>query len=110
MNDRKTAEEAESVLKEINYELKTQPLTPEQRSKLERHAAALAGYLLNPWLPRDMTRRLIMAAIVLLGLQQAWVGNYQVFFWWALLPFFSPRLMGNCAYGLGRITRFFKGN
>jgi hypothetical protein len=47
-----------------------------------------------------------MAAIALLGAQQAiWAGNYEPLLWWLLLPFFSPRIVGECAYFLGRLKR-----
>lgn len=110
MADRQTYEEAKALLAEIQYELSTQSLTPEQRAELERHAAALSGQLLRPWLPVDWPRRLIMVAIVGVAIQQSFGGNFQVFFWWIFLPFFSPRIMGICAYALGRIGRIFKGS
>ena len=46
-----------------------------------------------------------MVAIVLFGLQQAWTGNYEPLVIWLLLPFFSPRIMGECAFLLGKICR-----
>jgi hypothetical protein len=104
----KDYEEAKDVLKEIRHELDTQPLTAEQRKELEMHAAALSGYLLRPWLPVSWTRRLLMVAIVLLGAQQAWVGNYEPLLWLLLLPFFSPRIVGECAFAFGRLASLFK--
>lgn len=108
MIDRAKYEEAKKVLREIRYELDTQPLTLAQRKELELHAAALSGVLLSPWLPLSWTRRLLMAAIVLLGLQQAWAGNYQPLVWWLALPFFSPRIVGECSYFIGRCARLFR--
>lgn len=108
MGDRQTYEEVKKLLAEIQNELATQSLNPDQRAELERHASALSGQLLRPWLPIDWTRRLIFAAIVLLAIQQAFVGNYQVFFWWIFLPFFSPRITGECAFIFGRLASFFK--
>ena len=50
-----------------------------------------------------------MAGIVVLGIQQAiWVGNYESFVWWLLLPFFSPRIVGECAFQIGRVVGWFK--
>ena len=68
--------------------------------ELQNHAAALAGSILSPWLPYGFSRRLLMLAIVALGVQQAVVGNYQALLWWLLLPAFSPRIVG-----LGYICR-----
>ena len=106
MSEREQYTEAKRLLEEINYELKTQPLTQAQRTELELHAASLAGVLLHPWFPVSWPRRLIMAGIFLLGVQQAaWVGNYEPLLWWLLLPFFSPRIMGECAFFLGKVRR-----
>jgi hypothetical protein len=101
-------QEAKRLLEEIHHELETQPLTREQREQLQLHAAKLAGVLMRPWLPVPWSIRIIMAAILLFGLQQAWVGNYQPLVWWLLLPFFSPRIMGECAYFLGVLARPFR--
>jgi hypothetical protein len=102
--------EAKRLLKEINYELKTSPLTEQQRNELQLHAAKLAGALHSPWLPAAWSRRLIMIAIVLLGVQAAWwSGNYEPLIWWLLLPFFSPRIIGECAYFIGVLSRPFRG-
>jgi hypothetical protein len=46
-----------------------------------------------------------MAAIFLFGLQQAWTGNYEPLVFWLLLPSFSPRIMGECAFLFGRMRR-----
>jgi hypothetical protein len=106
MSEREQYTEAKRLLEEINYELKTQPLTQAQRTELELHAARLAGVLLHPWFPVSWTRRLIMAGIFLVGiLWTAWVGNYEPLLWWLLLPFFSPRIMGECYYFIGRVRR-----
>ena len=108
MTNKETYAEAKRVLAGIQHQLDTQPLTAEKRKELERHAAALAGVLLHPWLPVDSVRRLIMLGVVLLGLQQAWVGNYQAMALWLLLPFFSPRIVGEVTHFCGRIAGGFR--
>jgi hypothetical protein len=105
--DRTKYEEAKVLLRDIQQELATQPLTKKQRDELQLHATRLSGLLLRPWFPMSWTRRLVMAAIVLLGVQQAWVGNYQPMVLWLFLPLFSPRIMGECAFFLGRFARPF---
>jgi len=107
MVSRQEYEEAKKLLEEIHQESTTQPLTPEQRKELELHAARLAGFLLRPWFPISWSRRLIMAAIFLFGLQQAWIGNYEPMVWWLLLPLFSPRIMGEAAFLWGRLSGHF---
>jgi hypothetical protein len=106
---RQQYEEAKRVLADIQYELDTQPLTAAQRKELELHAAGLAGAILSPWLPVSRGRRLIMLGIILLGIQQAlWASNYQPLLWWLLLPFFSPRIVGECAYFVGVLRRVLR--
>jgi hypothetical protein len=107
MSKRERYDEAKQLLSEIQHELATQPLTAKQRSELEIHAARLAGAVLHPWFPMSWTRRTIMVAIVLVGMQQAWVGNYQPLIWWLLLPVFSPRLVGECTFVIGKLRRSF---
>ena len=107
MVSRHEYDEAKKLLAEIRHELDTQPLTPEQRKELELHAARLAGSLLHPWFPVYWSRRLIMGAIFLFGLQQAWTGNYEPMLWWLLLPLFSPRIMGEAGFLWGRLSREF---
>jgi hypothetical protein len=103
--DREGYNEARKTLGEIQHELATAPLTLQQRNELERHATKLAGILLHPWFPVSWSRRLIMAVIVLFGLQQAWTDNYEPLVFWLLLPLFSPRIMGECAFLLGKMRR-----
>ena len=109
MVNRQTYAEAKKLLDEIHHELQNEQLTPKQRKELELHSASLAGVLCSPWLPVAWPNRIIMAAIFLFGLQQAATGNYEPLVWWLLLPFFSPRIMGEAAFLLGRLSRLFQG-
>ena len=97
--------EARRLHTEIQHALDTAPLTLQQRNELERHAAKLAGSLAHPWFPMGWGRRLIMAGIVALGLQQARTGNYEPLLFWLLLAVFSPRIMGWCDLQIGRVHR-----
>ena len=63
------------------------------------------GALFRPWLPMSWVNRLIALAMVALGVQEAWIGNYHLLIWWLTLPFFSPRIMGECAKALGLLAR-----
>jgi hypothetical protein len=49
-----------------------------------------------------------MVVIAAVGAQQAWAGNYLGLLWWLLLPFSSPRIVGECAYFLGRLSAFWE--
>ena len=106
---REEHERAKEALAAIHHSLETEPLTKQQREQLEYHAAALSGSLFSTWLPVSTPRRLIMLGIIALGLQQAWwYSNYQPLLWWLLLPAFSPRIVGETDYALGRFSRGFK--
>jgi hypothetical protein len=34
--------------------------------------------------------------------------TYEPLLWWLLLPFFSPRIMGECAFLIGKVSRIFR--
>lgn len=109
-----TAKEYEDLKRtyaEVRYKLDNETLTAAQRKKLQTLSAALAGQIFSPWLPVSTGRRLIMLVIVILGFQQAiWYENYQPFLWWFLLPFFSPRVVGEVVHLAGRATSPFLRN
>ena len=65
----------------------------------------LSGSLLSTWLPVDWGRRLIMIAIVALGLYYAIMEeNFEPLLWWLVLPIFSPRIGGMVSYFIGALT------
>ena len=99
---RETHEVEKKTLDEITEFLKDETLTEEERQEMEKHAARLAGVILSPWIPFGWSRRLIMAGIVALALYGLTVGG-QVLIWLALLPFFSPRIMGEASFFLGKL-------
>ncbi|MEZ4484431.1 MAG: hypothetical protein R2864_07480 [Syntrophotaleaceae bacterium] len=101
-------EEAKRLLAEVTAELKRGDLTPEQRADLERYAAALAGALLNPWLPFGLWRRTVMLVLFLLGLLWpfGWSPIWAVA--WLVMLMFSPRVVGETAYAFGRFSAGFK--
>lgn len=103
--DKETQEDAKQTMEEISELLKDETLSAEELHILEIHQAALAGTLLRSWLPLGWGRRLIMIGIVALGVYGITEDNYQVFVWWLLLPFFSPRIVGEIGYFLGKLTR-----
>ena len=102
-------EDAKRLLKEVTAELKRDDFTPEQRADLERHAAALAGALLNPWLPVGFWRRAVMLLLFLLGLLWPFVGSPTWAVAWLVMLMFSPRIVGKTAFALGRFSAGFKG-
>lgn len=95
-------EDAKRLLTEVTAELKRGDLTPEQRADLERHAAALAGALLNPWLPLGLWRRAVMLLLLLLGLLWPFGGDPTWAVAWLVMLMFSPRVVGKTMFTLGR--------
>ncbi|MCL5062325.1 MAG: hypothetical protein M1443_03830 [Nitrospirae bacterium] len=105
---REQFEEAKRLLSEIDAELKGDELTAEQREKLEIHRAQLAGMLLRPWLPFSWWRRLAMFVMLLLGTLWPLGGSPIWVVAWFLMLLFSPRIMGETAFALGRFAAGFK--
>lgn len=97
-------EEAKRLLTEVTAELQRGDLTPEQRADLERHAAALAGALLKPWLPLGLWRRAVMLLLFLLGLLWPFGGGPSWAVAWLVMLLFSPRVVGEMAFVLGRYS------
>lgn len=96
-------EKGEHLLRLIT-ELEEQPdLTDEQRGMLSQLSAGLAGALLSSWLPRDLSRKVLMFLFVALGV----IGMVQWSLWFGLLiilgAFFSPRILGECILVIGFI-------
>lgn len=97
-------QEAKRVLAEITVELKRIDLTPEQRQQLETHAAALATGLLRPWLPLGRWRRAAMLTFLLLGLLWPLGGSPIWCLAWLVMLTFSPRIVGEIGFALGRFS------
>ena len=95
---KKTSQEIERLLKEGN-------LTSEERQKFEELHAQLAGVLFRPCLPVDWGRRGIMIFIFLIGLYGMIQGHLLWALIWLLLINFSPRIVGEVAYALGKFFR-----
>lgn len=68
---------------------------------------ALAGSLLSVWVPFDWPRRIIMAALFGGGLYGVGTGNDSLLVMWLCVPLFSPRVMGEATFFLGRIAGDF---
>jgi hypothetical protein len=100
-----THEDAKKMLDEIRELLKDETLSMEERNTLEIHAVALSGALSSSWLPYGWGRRLIMISILALGLYGLAIENHAVLFCWLLLPLFSPRIVGEVSYFLGKLSK-----
>lgn len=107
--NREQFEEAMRVSAEISAELRRNDLTAEQRAKLELHKAQLAGALLRPWLPFSWGRRVAMLVLLLLGMLWPLGGSAIWSMAWVVMLLFSPRVVGEVAFALGRFSASSKG-
>jgi hypothetical protein len=101
--NREEYKETKKKFEAIDRSLKGNNLSPEERRNLERLHSQLAGILLQPLIPADWGRRIVMVLIFLIGLYGITQGSSQLVLIWILLPLFSPRMVGKIAYAIGKI-------
>lgn len=80
-------------------------LQGEARMEAERTVNMAAGRLLSVWLPTGWGRRVIMLILLLFGLYGLIIGKLLFLICWLIAVTFSPRIMGEVSFLLGRITR-----
>ena len=73
---------------------------------LEKHKTILAISTINHWLPKDLSRKLIMIVILIVGISGAIAGNYNWLFILLILPLFSPKIILKISIIIG----YLKGN
>jgi hypothetical protein len=98
------------LLDAVHEKLQERDLSPEEREGYEQKAAKYAGILCSPWFPVDWVRRGIMIAMAIIGFSGLIFANYNLILIWLLLPPFSPRIVGEVAYALGKIVEVVNGN
>jgi hypothetical protein len=103
--DRKTHEEAKKSFEKITELLKEGNLSAEEKQKFETLKTQLAGVLFRTWLPFDWVRRSIMIVLFFVGLYGLIEGLYLLLLAWLILLFFSPRVVGEFSYALGKLSR-----
>lgn len=103
--DRKTYKEAKESSEEIAKLLREGNLSAEEKQKFETMQAGLAGALVSSWLPFGWGRWAIVITLLLVGVFGLVEGNNYLLLAWLLLPFFSPRLMGELFYAIGKQSR-----
>ena len=102
--DKETYDSAKRAFEEVKEQLKRDDLTSEERAELVMHADRLSGLLLSIWFPMGIGRKLIMLVIFLVGIYGLLIGNHYFLFSWVILPMFSPRLVGEIAFLMGRFS------
>jgi len=87
----------------LKHALENRQLMAELRQLDPSLEAQIAGYLLSQWFPVGNGRRLLMAAIAITAVGGALAGHFWLLWLMLLLPFFSPRLVGETVIFLRRL-------
>jgi len=103
--DKRTHEAANKTLEQIQRMLEDETLTDDERQELEMHAAKLAGTLLSTWLPFGLLRKFLMTVFILVAIYGIISGMNWLIFSLVIAGMFSPRLVGEVAYLLGKLSR-----
>jgi hypothetical protein len=101
--NRETYKEVKVTFDEITRLLDEENLTEEEKQSLEKSKAQLAGQLHSIWWPFDWGRRSIMIVLLLVGIYGLGEGNNLLLLAWVVIPFFSPRSMGELFYAIGKV-------
>ena len=72
--------------------------------------AALAGVRLSKWFPPGLVRKVLMALCVVVGFQGFFTGSYLYLLSFFVAGIFSPRIVGELAFAVGRIAGQFSRN
>lgn len=78
---------------------------PDENDPVALANARIAGTLLSSWLPVGLGRQLVMFALAGLGLFGIITGRYYLLIAWPAALLFSPRIVGDLAYFVGRMSR-----
>ena len=93
--EKKTREGLKAGIKELDALLESdQSLSPEERKNFERIRDQAVGAVMSTWLPVDWPRRMIMFALIAVGVYGMLSGNWLLAAGLLLAFFFSPRAVG----------------
>lgn len=106
--DRKQYDQIRSTADFIANSLKNDKLSTEERKELETTLNQMSGYLCSPWLPVGISRKVIMLALLLIGIYGITISQHMLAVCWLLIPLFSPRLMGEILRIVGKIKSTIK--
>lgn len=97
-------EKGPQALELIHKSLNDDNLTPEQRQRLEKTAAMLAGYQMSFWLPTTLDRKVLMFLFLALGVFGVlWSPWFAIFI--LLCCSFSPRVVGEVSFFIGNLSK-----
>lgn len=80
-------------------------LTEEERIKFERLQSEIAGTMMSSWLPAGSARKVVALILFIAGLFGFLKISGFFILLWLLLPFFSPRLVGEIAIFFGKMFK-----
>jgi hypothetical protein len=75
----------------------------------ENNKFAESGKAMSSWLPIGNTRKAIFFVLLILGFLGLLDGNKQMLIYFPIAALFSPRIVGECLYFLGRMKRILSG-
>ena len=88
----------------VKHSLQHDNLSDDERHKLEQSYAQMSGYLLSPWLPVGFGRKVIVVALLIIGICGVVIDKPIIAVCWLLIPLFSPRLVGEALLIVGKNT------
>lgn len=103
--DKQEQKALKKSIEELQKAIQDGTLQGEARIEAERTIDMAAGRLLSVWLPVGWSRRVIMLVLFLFSLYGLIIGKPLSLICWVIAVMFSPRIMGEVSFFLGKITR-----
>lgn len=105
MNTRKTPEEMQKMSpEELIAEINRVDAEIQQGEQLDR---AISGHLLSSWAPHGNVRKIILVILLAIGFYNLFNGSWLCLLFFFLSAAMSPRIIGECAFALGRLASYF---
>jgi hypothetical protein len=103
--DKQEQEALKKSIKVLQKAIQDGTLQGEDRIKAERTVDMAAGRLLSVWFPVGWGRKVIMLVLVLFGFYGLIIEKPLFLICWVIAVMFSPRIVGEVSFFLGKITR-----
>lgn len=108
MDSRKAPEEIRKMSpEELIAEINRVDAQIQQDQQLD---AAISGQLMSSWAPHGNGRKVIMFIFLVLGFYNLFNGSWICLLFFFLVAIMSPRIIGECAFAMGRLASFFGGS
>lgn len=76
----------------------------------EELQAAVSGQILSSWAPHGNVRKIILVILLAIGFYNLFNGSWLCLLFFFLAAIMSPRIIGECAFAMGRLASFFGGS